>query len=68
MKLRRAAVAKAAAPAAAGRGLGLIGIRERVEALGGVFELKSEIGAGVTLAISVPIDGEVNESDQSFAG
>jgi signal transduction histidine kinase len=33
---------------------GLIGIRERVERIGGKFRLNSEIGAGTELSIEVP--------------
>ncbi len=38
-----------------GRKLGLIGIRQRVEALSGTFDIKSEIGKGSTLSIELPI-------------
>jgi signal transduction histidine kinase len=34
---------------------GVIGIRERVEKLGGKFELRSEPGKGTTVAITVPV-------------
>jgi signal transduction histidine kinase len=33
---------------------GLIGIRERVERIGGKFGLHSELGAGTELSIEVP--------------
>jgi two-component system sensor histidine kinase UhpB len=36
-------------------GLGLLGIRERSEALGGDFELSSEPGQGARLAITIPL-------------
>lgn len=42
-------------PAALGRGLGLIGIRERVEALGGRFELAGTPGTGIRIHISIPL-------------
>ncbi len=42
-------------PAKTHRGLGLIGIRERVESLAGHFELESAPGHGVKLIIQVPI-------------
>ena len=45
-------------PAAAGRGLGLIGMRERVEALGGNFRFESAPGAGLRLQASLPARGE----------
>ncbi|MEI9895979.1 MAG: ATP-binding protein [Chthoniobacter sp.] len=36
---------------------GLIGIRERVEKLGGDFHLHSESGKGTTVEVTVPVDG-----------
>jgi signal transduction histidine kinase len=39
-------------------GLGLIGMRERVEALGGEFSLDSSEGEGLSIMISVPLNGE----------
>jgi two-component system sensor histidine kinase UhpB len=41
-------------PAAMRRGLGLLGMRERVEALGGEMKTESAPGAGVTLRITLP--------------
>lgn len=38
-----------------GRGLGLIGMRERVESLNGNLHLNSEPGKGVSIVISVPL-------------
>jgi len=37
------------------RGLGLISVRERVEAIGGTFGLRSSPGAGTRLKVSVPV-------------
>jgi signal transduction histidine kinase len=37
------------------RGSGLIGLHDRVEALGGVFEVRSEPGAGTTLTAQIPV-------------
>jgi len=37
------------------RGLGLISVRERVEALGGTFRLQSRLGAGSRFDVRVPI-------------
>jgi signal transduction histidine kinase len=37
------------------RGLGLISVRERVEAIGGTFALRSSPGAGTRLEVSVPV-------------
>jgi len=39
---------------------GLIGIRERVERIGGKFKLNSEIGAGTELSIDVPRSTDVS--------
>lgn len=40
-------------------GLGLLGMRERTEALNGQFELRTAPGAGVHLRITLPMDGEI---------
>ena len=37
-----------------GRGLGLISMHERVEAIDGTFEIRSSPGAGTRLAVRVP--------------
>ena len=39
-----------------GRGSGLIGLTDRVDALGGTIEVASPVGAGTTLLIRLPID------------
>ena len=39
-------------------GLGLIGMRERAEGLGGEFLLESEKGAGVTIRVRIPLHDE----------
>ena len=39
-----------------GRGLGLIGMRERLNALGGTFEIKTAPGWGTELQIKVPLE------------
>jgi signal transduction histidine kinase len=39
----------------AGRGSGLIGLSDRVEALGGTLEISSPAGRGTALCVSVPI-------------
>jgi PAS domain S-box-containing protein len=39
------------------RGLGLLGIRERLDALGGKFKLRSRPGGGTELLVTVPIRG-----------
>jgi NarL family two-component system sensor histidine kinase LiaS len=40
--------------AAWGRGLGLLSVRERVEAIGGTLEINSTFGAGTRLHVRVP--------------
>ena len=45
--------------ASVSRGLGLIGIRERVEALEGTFELVSAPGTGTRIAVCIPVRREV---------
>jgi signal transduction histidine kinase len=42
-------------PSARRQGLGLVGLRERVEALGGRFELESSPGAGTRIEITIPL-------------
>jgi glucose-6-phosphate-specific signal transduction histidine kinase len=42
-------------PARSARGLGLIGIEERVAEMGGVLELNSKPGAGTRIFISIPL-------------
>jgi signal transduction histidine kinase len=46
-------------PAARERGLGLMGMRERVELFGGTLELDSAPGSGTRIAVSVPAVQEV---------
>jgi two-component system, NarL family, sensor histidine kinase UhpB len=38
-------------------GLGLVGMRERIEALGGVFRIETQPAQGFRLEASVPLDG-----------
>ena len=38
------------------RGLGLLGMQERVTNLGGSFEIDSHIGRGTLLAIALPLE------------
>jgi signal transduction histidine kinase len=52
------------------KGLGLLGIEERVARLGGVCEIHSEPGSGTTLSINLPLDqddwsrsGQESEAD-----
>ena len=39
-------------------GSGLVGLRDRVEVLGGTIEVTSPAGSGTTLLIEIPLDGE----------
>jgi signal transduction histidine kinase len=39
-------------------GSGLVGLRDRVEALGGTIELTSPVGIGTTLLIKIPLESE----------
>ena len=39
----------------AGRGSGLVGLSDRVEALGGRFVLESPPGRGTTISVQLPI-------------
>jgi signal transduction histidine kinase len=50
--------ASVATPESSGRGLGLLGIRERVELLGGQVTIDSAPGQGTRLAVSVPLPKE----------
>ncbi len=47
-----------AIPSETGQGLGLLGMRERIEILGGTLTLDSSPGAGTHVAFTVPISGE----------
>lgn len=44
-------------------GLGLLGIRERAEALGGEAQINTAPNAGVEVAVSIPLDIEMLEGD-----
>ena len=53
-------------PAGPGRGLGLIGMRQRAEAVGGSIQLESAAGAGTTLFVRVPLhDNSASHDDES---
>ena len=41
-----------------GRGSGLVGLRDRVEALGGTIRIDSPTGGGTSLVVTLPIDVE----------
>jgi len=40
------------------RGLGIAGMRERARLIGGSLELRSSPGAGTTVVVTVPVDGD----------
>jgi signal transduction histidine kinase len=40
------------------RGSGLVGLADRVEAIGGTLDVKSAPGGGTSLAVTIPLDGE----------
>ena len=48
--------ARAAAASGADRGLGLVGMRERAELIGGTCEIESSPGAGTTVFVRVPLE------------
>jgi signal transduction histidine kinase len=48
---------QAADPRAASRGLGLVGVRERVARLGGTLRVESRVGAGTRLMVELPVPG-----------
>jgi signal transduction histidine kinase len=50
-------------PAARERGLGLLGMRERVELFGGTIEIDSAPGRGTRIAITVPLRLEVAHAE-----
>lgn len=43
---------------------GLIGMRERVELLGGTLDIRSKIGSGTTVFIRVPLDRSTDETNK----
>lgn len=49
------------------RGLGLIGIRERVRLMGGAFKIKTYSGQGTQLLVEVPIEVVTRETDLDTA-
>jgi len=52
-------------PAARERGLGLLGMRERVELFGGTLEIDSAPGSGTRIAVTVPVVQEVGHEQHS---
>lgn len=43
-------------------GFGLVGIRERVQLLGGVFKIETQVGKGFQLEISIPVNDVVRNA------
>jgi signal transduction histidine kinase len=41
------------------RGSGLVGLKDRVEALGGTISVKSPLGAGTSVDVELPLDDEI---------
>ncbi len=41
--------------AANGQGLGVVGMRERIEALGGQFTIRNNAGGGITVSAVIPV-------------
>ena len=56
-------LARRSAPADGHRGLGLVGIRERVSGLGGTFRLEGAIGKGTRLTVELPLRAESDGAD-----
>jgi len=50
-------------PAVPRTGLGLIGLRERVEALGGVFEIAATPGSGTRVSAAIPLSAKLPGGD-----
>jgi signal transduction histidine kinase len=46
--------------AAPGQGSGLLGLSDRIEALGGTLQLTSPAGRGTTILVEIPLDGQTS--------
>jgi signal transduction histidine kinase len=42
------------------QGSGLVGLGDRIEALGGTLQVTSPAGGGTTLLIQIPVEGQSN--------
>jgi signal transduction histidine kinase len=62
--LRPASFRGAADPA---RGSGLLGLKDRTEALGGKISLRSLPGVGTSLQVELPVNDQNEESLEAFA-
>jgi len=51
--------------AAWSKGIGLVSMKERVEAVGGSLEIRSSTGAGTSVEVTVPLDA-VGRSDTAL--
>jgi signal transduction histidine kinase len=51
-----------------GKRLGLLGMRERLEMVGGIFQVKSEPGKGTTIAARIPFPAAVASAGKQPAG
>jgi signal transduction histidine kinase len=49
-------------------GTGLIGLKDRAEAMGGTMSLQSPLGAGTSLQVDLPLDGAAAESQPLPSG
>jgi signal transduction histidine kinase len=45
------------------RGSGLVGLRDRIEALGGTISVQSPRGEGTAVEVTLPFDGERQAAD-----
>jgi signal transduction histidine kinase len=52
--------------AALGRSSGLVGLVDRVEALGGKFVLESPIGRGTTISVELPVVSQTADDPLTF--
>ena len=60
--------ARRSAPADGHRGLGLVGIRERVSGMGGTFQLEGAVGRGTRLTVELPLPVESRAADEGAEG
>jgi signal transduction histidine kinase len=51
-----------------GRGSGLVGLRDRVEALGGTIKIDSSAGSGTCIVVTLPIPTEPDRELETFLG
>jgi signal transduction histidine kinase len=43
------------------RGSGLVGLKDRIEALGGTFSVRSPVGGGTTVSCELPVLGDAGQ-------